>query len=319
MNKYDRYRKELLRLSHNIQFYQHKIALSQASNERIFYEKLLKKETKRYQEIQLRVHQAEMQLQQKQPTFQQINKINKQIKTMEAEPIDVIPTQREQFLLDPIDFILCQQQQLSKKSQTNDMTANHLESISSKENDTRSEQLERIPRRIVDSTPNQMQGIPRNPKQLERIPKEPTDVIPSKGIETSQGDETNQGIEKNQEVETDQRIETNQNNEMNQDVETDQGIETDLDIDLNQENEANQMEGRVFSIEELAQYNGKNGQPAYVAVNGIVYDVSRIGRWAGGNHFSLTAGQNLTANFNRCHVGNLQVLGRLPIVGTLQL
>ena len=34
------------------------------------------------------------------------------------------------------------------------------------------------------------------------------------------------------------------------------------------------MTTRTFTAEELAKYNGQNGQPAYVAIDGTVYDVS---------------------------------------------
>ena len=80
---------------------------------------------------------------------------------------------------------------------------------------------------------------------------------------------------------------------------------------------SNEAEGRVFTVEELSQYNGMNQNPAYVAVNGVVYDVSSIGRWAGGSHFGLTAGQDQTRNFMGCHLGNSDRLQMLPVVGTL--
>lgn len=35
----------------------------------------------------------------------------------------------------------------------------------------------------------------------------------------------------------------------------------------------------VFTTEELAKYNGKDGQPAYVAYEGNVYDVSNVKEW----------------------------------------
>ncbi len=36
---------------------------------------------------------------------------------------------------------------------------------------------------------------------------------------------------------------------------------------------------KTFTLEELKQFNGQNGQPAYVAVDGVVYDVSNVGPW----------------------------------------
>lgn len=76
-------------------------------------------------------------------------------------------------------------------------------------------------------------------------------------------------------------------------------------------------EPRVFTLDELAQYTGKDGQPAYVAVNGVVYNVTNNPLWAGGNHFfGLTAGRDLTNEFQMCHPGAI-VLSVLPVVGTL--
>lgn len=75
---------------------------------------------------------------------------------------------------------------------------------------------------------------------------------------------------------------------------------------------------RIFTIEELAQYDGSNGKPAYAAVNGIVYDVSLEATWGGGTHFSLYAGKDLTAQFNGCHRDRPDILKNLPEVGMLQ-
>lgn len=77
-------------------------------------------------------------------------------------------------------------------------------------------------------------------------------------------------------------------------------------------------EERVFTVEELAQYDGANGKPAYVAVKGIIYDVSLEATWGGGTHFSLYAGKDLTAQFNGCHGGRLEVLRNIPQVGVLE-
>lgn len=77
-------------------------------------------------------------------------------------------------------------------------------------------------------------------------------------------------------------------------------------------------EMRTFTIEELAQFNGKDGQPAYVAVNGTVYDVSALTRWAGGNHFGLVAGRDLSGPFLGCHQGITDRLKKAVIVGILE-
>ncbi|WP_243110048.1 cytochrome b5 domain-containing protein [Clostridium sp. E02] len=75
---------------------------------------------------------------------------------------------------------------------------------------------------------------------------------------------------------------------------------------------------RYFTLTELAQYNGKDGNPAYVAVNGVVYNVSNNRLWSGGSHFwGLTAGKDLTTEFAACHPGAM-VLNVLPIVGYMR-
>lgn len=74
---------------------------------------------------------------------------------------------------------------------------------------------------------------------------------------------------------------------------------------------------KEFTLEELAQYNGGGGMPAYVAVKGIVYDVSVQAAWGGGTHFGLTAGKDLTEEFNSCH-GLANILDKLPKVGVIK-
>lgn len=74
---------------------------------------------------------------------------------------------------------------------------------------------------------------------------------------------------------------------------------------------------REFTIEELANYDGSNGKPAYVAIDGIVYDVSLEATWGGSTHFGLYAGKDLTNEFTSCH-GNIEILQNLPKVGVLK-
>ena len=50
-----------------------------------------------------------------------------------------------------------------------------------------------------------------------------------------------------------------------------------------------------FTREELAKFNGKDGQPAYVAYKGIVYNVGDSAMWDEGDHeASHYAGGDLT-------------------------
>ncbi|MBC2396976.1 steroid-binding protein [Clostridium tetanomorphum] len=74
---------------------------------------------------------------------------------------------------------------------------------------------------------------------------------------------------------------------------------------------------KEFTLEELSKYDGAVGNPAYVAINGVVYDVSYEAAWGGGSHFGLLAGNDLTAQFNGCH-GNIDILKNLLKVGIIK-
>lgn len=77
-------------------------------------------------------------------------------------------------------------------------------------------------------------------------------------------------------------------------------------------------EERVFTLEELAQFNGKDGVPAYVAVNGIVYDVTDVPQWKNGEHKNgITAGADRTKEITEDSPHGLSVLAELPVVGVL--
>ena len=84
------------------------------------------------------------------------------------------------------------------------------------------------------------------------------------------------------------------------------------------ENENRQVQPTQSNItlEHLSQFTGKNGNPAYVAVNGIVYDVTNNAAWAAATHFGLTAGKDLTDEFASCHAGH-SILDKLKVVGKL--
>ena len=73
---------------------------------------------------------------------------------------------------------------------------------------------------------------------------------------------------------------------------------------------------RIFTETELSRYNGKDGNPAYVAVNGIVYDVTNNAAWGGATHFGLAAGTDVTSQFASCHAGQ-PILSKLKVVGKM--
>ena len=67
----------------------------------------------------------------------------------------------------------------------------------------------------------------------------------------------------------------------------------------------------------MAKYNGKDGAKAYVAVEGIVYDVTDVKAWKEGMHNGFEAGQDLTEAIKKAPHGTAKLEG-LPVVGTLQ-
>ena len=79
---------------------------------------------------------------------------------------------------------------------------------------------------------------------------------------------------------------------------------------------SSQANAITFTLDELAQYDGKNGNDAYVAVAGTVYDVTNAAKWQNGSHYGVQAGTDCTPAISRSPHGS-SVLDGLPIVGTL--
>lgn len=75
--------------------------------------------------------------------------------------------------------------------------------------------------------------------------------------------------------------------------------------------------GLELTLEELAQYNGKNGQPVYVAVDGIIYDFTDLAKWQGGEHNGQVAGKDLTKAIDELSPHGRSMLERAVIVGRL--
>lgn len=73
---------------------------------------------------------------------------------------------------------------------------------------------------------------------------------------------------------------------------------------------------REFTAEELKGFDGRNGKPAYVAFQGVVYDVTESAMWDDGDHEGMhQAGADLTSEHDDAphdvHVTDF------PEVGTL--
>lgn len=72
-----------------------------------------------------------------------------------------------------------------------------------------------------------------------------------------------------------------------------------------------------LTLEELEAYNGKDGNPAYVAVEGIVYDVSGSSLWKDGEHNGFQAGNDLTDAIISKSPHGTKTLERMPRVGRI--
>ena len=83
------------------------------------------------------------------------------------------------------------------------------------------------------------------------------------------------------------------------------------------EPEKTSAEQLELTVDELAQYNGKDGQPAYIAIDGVIYDVSDVPQWKNGEHNGFTAGNDLTEEIKTISPHGLSKLTGLPVVGKL--
>lgn len=72
-----------------------------------------------------------------------------------------------------------------------------------------------------------------------------------------------------------------------------------------------------LTLEELAYFDGKDGKKAYIAVNGIIYDVSDSPHWPQGGHNGYQAGRDLSNAIAFVSPHGTSVLSSLPIVGEL--
>ncbi len=75
---------------------------------------------------------------------------------------------------------------------------------------------------------------------------------------------------------------------------------------------------KEFTLEELAKFDGKEGRPAYVAIDGIVYEVTDVKAWKKGEHGGGKAGTDITALITTKSPHGTKVTKNLRVVGKLK-
>lgn len=81
--------------------------------------------------------------------------------------------------------------------------------------------------------------------------------------------------------------------------------------------ELDDMKMKEYTLEELSEFNGKNGK-TYVVYDGQVYDVSNSYLWEDGTHQGLhESGKDLTEDMDEAPHGP-EVFKDYPVVGTLK-
>ncbi len=72
-----------------------------------------------------------------------------------------------------------------------------------------------------------------------------------------------------------------------------------------------------LTLDQLKQYDGKNGNPAYVAVDGVIYDLTNVPQWKNGEHNGYSAGNDLTDIIKNKSPHGVKQLKGIPVVGKL--
>jgi predicted heme/steroid binding protein len=77
------------------------------------------------------------------------------------------------------------------------------------------------------------------------------------------------------------------------------------------------LESGVCTLDELSQYDGRDGRPAYVAYKGTIYCMTKSRLWKNGSHvMKHSAGRDLTGLLETAPHGEDKVLA-MPVVGRL--
>ena len=85
----------------------------------------------------------------------------------------------------------------------------------------------------------------------------------------------------------------------------------------NTDNENREM--IYLTLEQLAQFDGREGRKAYISVDGKIYDVTNSPRWPNGNHNGYQAGQDLTNEILNASPHGIRTLDNVPMIGFIVL
>jgi predicted heme/steroid binding protein len=94
-------------------------------------------------------------------------------------------------------------------------------------------------------------------------------------------------------------------------------VEEEKEKDEMKDDETTEEVMLELSLDELAAFNGENGQPAYVAVDGVIYNLTNSKLWKEGQHNGFQAGADLTSAIKEKSPHGVGKLDGIPIVGKL--
>ena len=101
-----------------------------------------------------------------------------------------------------------------------------------------------------------------------------------------------------------------------------EAIQDDQHEEVEEENAINEEESGedlpIMTMEEVAENDGRDGNNAYIVVEGIVYDVTNSRRWSGGNHNGFQAGQDLTEEIIGASPHGRRVLDNMEAIGRVE-
>jgi len=87
--------------------------------------------------------------------------------------------------------------------------------------------------------------------------------------------------------------------------------------EMEESEDAMMLEMLEMTYEELSKFTGQDGMPAYVAVDGVIYDVSDVPAWTGGKHNGNMAGNDVTDAIKNKSPHGVKNLEGLPVVGNI--